>query len=123
MARPIDGDKERFWRDVLARWTASGLSIAAFCGEAGLSEQSFYRWRRVLRQRRRWGRQQREGTRTGAASAAQTAPLFVPLTVATEAAATVLEVVVGGGRVVRVPAGFDASTLAQVLAVLEDRPC
>jgi hypothetical protein len=33
------------------------------------------------------------------------------------AAAAVLEVVVRGGRVIRVPAGFDATTLAQVLAV------
>jgi hypothetical protein len=39
------------------------------------------------------------------------------------AAAAVLEVVVRGGQVIRVPTGFDAPTLAQLLAVLEGQPC
>jgi hypothetical protein len=133
MARPIDRDKERFWRDVLARWTASGFSIAAFCEKAGLSEESFYRWRRVLRERTgRPGRPRCARSAPGAraqardtsarAAAARSAPVFVPVTVDALPAAPVLEVV-SGGRVVRVPVGFDAPTLAQVLRVLEDQPC
>jgi hypothetical protein len=47
--------------------------------------------------------------------------VFVPVTVA---ATPVLEVVLGDGRVVRVPAGFDAATLRQLLMVLQEaRPC
>jgi hypothetical protein len=34
-----------------------------------------------------------------------------------------LEVVLSGGRVLRVRAGFDAAVLRQVLAVLEAPPC
>jgi hypothetical protein len=34
-----------------------------------------------------------------------------------------LEVVLGLGRVVRVPPGFDATTLRQLLAVLEEPSC
>jgi len=44
----------------------------------------------------------------------------VPVTIATAAAS--LEVVLADGRVVRVPAGFDAATLRQLLAVLAETP-
>ncbi len=129
MARPIDRHKEQFWRQMFARWTASGLSIAAFCEDARLSQQSFYRWRRVLRKRTSRSDQQRRSqavdaaTETAATAIARPLPLFVPLVVERTAAAAVLEVVVRDGRVIRVPAGFDATTLAQVLAVLEGQPC
>ena len=129
MARPINRHKEQFWRQLFARWRASGLSIAAFCEDAGLSQQSFYRWRRLLRKRTsRLDRQRRPqavdaATERAATAIAQPLPLFVPLAVESIAAAAVLEVVVRGGRVIRVPAGFDATMLAQVLAVLEGQPC
>ena len=129
MTRPIDRDKEQFWLKMFARWTASGLSIAAFCEDAGLSQQSFYRWRRVLRERTSRSGQQRRPQAVAAANGQAGAatgrplPLFVPLAVETTVAAAVLEVVVSDGRVIRVPAGFDAPTLAQILEVLEGRPC
>ena len=129
MARPIDRDKEQFWRQMFARWTASGLSIAAFCKDAGLNPQSFYRWRRVLRRRiSRFGQQWRPQAGDAANEKVPTAitsslPLFVPLAVENTTAPAMLEVVVRGGLVIRVPEGFDAPTLAQVLAVLEGRPC
>ncbi len=34
-----------------------------------------------------------------------------------------VEIVLAQGRTVRVPTGFDRQTLAEVLAVLEVRPC
>lgn len=40
--------KEHFWRTVLTRWGGSGLSVRAFCQVQGLSEPSFYAWRRTL---------------------------------------------------------------------------
>jgi len=70
-------------------------------------------------------------SRAGAASAAATpranaakAPRFVPITVAgLNARAERIELVLPDGSAVRVPAGFDAPTLRQVLAVLRERPC
>jgi len=51
-------------------------------------------------------------------------PAFVPLRVKPAPAASVLEVVVGANRVVRVSPGFDAATLRHLLAVLEEAsPC
>lgn len=38
-----------FWRDVVARQAASGLSVAAFCAREGVSAASFYPWRSRLR--------------------------------------------------------------------------
>ena len=50
-ARTFDPQRDRFWREVLARYGASGLSVRAFCVQAGLSEPSFYAWRRTLARR------------------------------------------------------------------------
>ena len=47
------GDSERAgeWRERLARWLASGLSVRAFCAQQGVAEASFYYWKRALRLR------------------------------------------------------------------------
>lgn len=52
-------------------------------------------------------------------------PAFVPVTMSpTKAAAPVIEVAVASGRrVLRVPAGFDANLLRQLLHVLEEASC
>jgi hypothetical protein len=34
-----------------------------------------------------------------------------------------IEIVLPGGQRIHVPVGFDASTLSQIVAVLEGRPC
>jgi transposase-like protein len=43
-----DTVKEKYWRDQVARWQKSGLSVRAFCAERGVVETSFYAWRREL---------------------------------------------------------------------------
>ncbi|MEL6897705.1 MAG: hypothetical protein AAFP90_16515 [Planctomycetota bacterium] len=45
-------DKQDFWRWVIAEQRRSGLTIKAFCKQQGLSEPSFYGWRRRLEGRR-----------------------------------------------------------------------
>lgn len=103
--KPRDQGKERQWRQWVAAWRRSGLSVAAFCARQGLAPPSFYAWRRELAQR----------------DAAR--PAFVPVQVLTEVPATeALAVVLAGGRVIRVGPGFDATTLRQLLAVLEEQP-
>ena len=44
-------EKEAFWRLVLEEFRASGLSIRAFCRREGLSEPSFFAWRRTFQER------------------------------------------------------------------------
>jgi hypothetical protein len=99
-------DKEQFWRDMLLLWRTSGQTIRVFCHAQRLSEPSFYAWRRrIITQRER---QQ---------------PAFVPVRVTpTPTASIPLELVLAGGRVVRVPPDFDGDTLRQLLAILHDLP-
>ena len=46
--RQRDLGKEQFWRQMVARQRQSDLTIRAFCEHAGLSQASFYQWRREL---------------------------------------------------------------------------
>jgi transposase-like protein len=105
---------------MLRQWQGSGLSIRAFCRKHNLAEPSFYAWRRTLAERDPAARPVQQPTPSRRREQGRVSPLFVPLRVT--ASASVLEVVLGG-RVVRVPAGFDPATLRQLLAVLEERPC
>jgi transposase len=110
MARQHDrrqrSDKEQFWREKLLLWQTSGQTIRAFCDAQRLSEPSFYAWRRRFVAQR--GQQQ---------------PAFVPVRVTpTPTTSIPLELVLASGRVVRVPPGFDADTLRQLLTVLHDLP-
>ena len=105
--RPRDARKEREWQQWMRRWQTSGLSVRAFCGRHGLTEVSFYAWRRRLRQR------PSAGTR------------FLPVSIGVDpepVAAAALELVLSGERRLRVPPGFDAATLRRLLAVLEETP-
>jgi hypothetical protein len=115
-----DRGKERFWRRLLRRWRGSGRTVRGFCAEQGVSEPTFYAWRRTIATRdQEAGPQQPARLRTGAPRG-RGRPAFVPVQVRPT---TALEVVLGGGRLVRVPAGFDPATLRQLLAVLEEPPC
>lgn len=116
-----DERKEQQWRRAIREWRASGLSVRAYCDAHGLSEPSFYAWRRELERRREAatafvpvhviGEQDRGGERCGSEK---------PV-----GADVAIELVLAGNRTVRVPPGFDAATLRQVLTVLreEDQPC
>lgn len=44
-------EKEAFWRLALDECRGSGLSVRAFCRREGLSEASFYSWRKTVRKR------------------------------------------------------------------------
>jgi|ERR1700678_1862599 transposase len=115
------GAKERYWRDVVRRWRRSGWSVRDFCAEHGLSEPSFYGWRRTIAER-----DGEAGCRASARRHERTGtvelPAFVPLRVTPAPTGPALEVVVGTNRVVRVSPGFDAPTLRNLLAVLEEAP-
>ena len=116
MARPHlrDPGKERHWRQLLARWQRSGLTVRDFCAQIGCSEPSFYSWRRELQRRDR-------------VAPAAAPPAFVPVRVVPDAlpvpAAPALEVLLPGGVVLRLPAGSDLAWLGQLLRHLEQPSC
>ena len=47
-----NGTKGEYWGERIAEQERSGLSVQRFCREHGLTEQSFYLWRKRLRQQR-----------------------------------------------------------------------
>jgi transposase-like protein len=122
-----DCSKEQFWRRILRQWRRSGLRVRDFCAEHDLTEPSFYAWRRIVADRDQEAarvRAEPERDSIPHAAVSDDTPMFVPLRVIDESTQTAFEVVLERGRVVRVLRGFDADTLRQLLAVLEEeRPC
>ncbi len=117
-------EKQRFWRRAVAQWRRSGQSVRDYCRTNALSEPSFYAWRRELTQRRR------SSPGAGLRVAGGGTVSFLPVRVVAAANrlpaaadAGGVEIVLDRQRTVRVRAGFDRQTLADVLAVLEARPC
>ncbi len=51
MAHSRSAEKEAFWQMAVDEQQCSGLSIKAFCRQQGLSEPSFYAWRKKLQKR------------------------------------------------------------------------
>lgn len=44
-------EKEQFWRDVIGGFDPQRTTIRQWCAEHGVSEPSFYAWRRELKRR------------------------------------------------------------------------
>jgi hypothetical protein len=89
------------WRDRIAAQERSGIPVKQFCKEQGLTEYSFYAWRKRLRKQApvRFALVERgvwQGTATDAG----------------------LELVLASGERLRIGAAVDAATLRMVLEVL-----
>jgi len=97
-----DGSRREFWRDVIHQQARSGQEVRAFCSEHGVTEQSFYGWKKRL---------------------SGEAPVSFAL-VATDGAGgkqeAPLELDLGSGQRLRIPCGVDGATLRTVLAVLRE---
>ena len=120
-------EKEAYWRGQLERQSTSGLSIRRWCRENGVSEPTYYVWRRKL-QERDHERGLPERDRHAPLSEAAVAPNFVAVDVVTSdvvtSAATSadctaqLEIDVAGGVVIRLRENVSAETLERVLSVV-----
>ncbi len=103
-----DAGKEQFWRGVLKRQAASGLSVRAFCQRERLTESSFYAWRRTLAERDHDTASKRQ------------LPVFLPVAVTdVPAGHAAIEIHLAGGRVLRLPELIPARRLAELVAALE----
>jgi hypothetical protein len=123
MSKPRDPAKEQFWRQTLAAWQDSGLSVTAFCRQRQLQLQSFFRWRKLLAQR---DQPAVSAPTTAPSAAVAAAPAFVPVRLRhrlAEAGQHPFEVVLAGSRLLRVGSAFDPAALRQLLGVLEQSPC
>jgi transposase len=110
-----DPKRERFWRRHVKSQRASGQTIRDYCAGHDLPESSFHFWRREIANRD----QQHQ-----AASLTPT-PAFVPVTIVEPPTVSnaAIDIRLAGGHRLRVRAGCDRQLLAEVVAVLEGRPC
>ena len=94
--------KAEEWAERIAAQQRSGISVKQFCKERGVTEYSFYAWRKRLREQGpvRFALVERRGPR-------QELP-----------AEPALELVLASGERLRIGTGVDTATLRAVLSVL-----
>lgn len=126
MANGKDRDRQREarWRRVVGEHKRSRLTIREFCRRGKLKESAFYFWRREL-QRRQVADSTRRARQEQRSLADPAAPAFVPVRVEQHSAAAGGRIVIelSSGYRVHVTAPVERQALADVLAVLERRPC
>jgi len=117
-------EKRTYWRGMLERRAASGLSVRQFCKEEQVSEASFHGWKRKLahgdrpaKKSSEKGGQERPQAKP-VTKQADDAAVFIPVRVSPATNGPV-EIVHPRGHVVRLPAVFDEISLRQVLNVLD----
>jgi hypothetical protein len=104
MSRGADFDKAQAWRDRLARFAGSGISVARFCSAERVSVATFYYWKQKL------SRLTPGATRRRRSDADQVS--FLPVQFADTR--MVVEVALPNGAQVRVPAN-DARAIRAVV--------
>ena len=127
--------KRQAWRQTVRRWRASGESVRAFCRREGISEPSFYWWRRRLSGQRSAGSASKASARgqgphvsgkergkrstPEAARAPQTGFAEVQLSGADATGGEVIELVLSTGERLRIGPAVHTDHLQRVLAVLQ----
>lgn len=119
-----DAAKEKRWRRLLRQWQRSGLTGRDFCAAHGLSEPSFYAWRRAIARRDLEPTTPLPSGTLPSARRVAGDPAFLEVTLAAGTAApSTIDVIVGPGRLLRVGLGFDADLLRRLVRVLEEPAC
>jgi len=110
--RRINEAKHEHWRRLLQQWQASGLGVRAFCDRRKILESQFWWWKRRLAERVE-------------TAPVKTGPDFVPVTIVEPPSPTsaAIDIRLNSGHRLRVRSGCDRRLLAEVVALLEGRPC
>jgi hypothetical protein len=116
MARRNTGEAALRWREILKRQAGSGLSVREFCATEGVSQPSFYAWRRKFRERKNNGSRPREARPKDAPDQER---MFVPLELL--GAAQSLEIIHPFGYRVQIGGDVNPVALRQVIEVLDER--
>lgn len=116
-------EKEQFWRQIVDGHAGSGLSVRRYCSDCGVSEQSFFAWRKELTRRDAAVKEKR--ARSPSTNESPAPIRFAQLQIAAGelVGAACLEIVLPSGVRIRVPRGACRNTLSDVLSALERRPC
>ncbi len=112
-------DRQQFWRDHVAGWKSSGLSLRLYSERHGLKAGTLGYWNSRLKA-------QTADALTSSAGP-EAAAMFLAVHVAEPAVSAPeprddrIELVLKGGSVLRVGRGFDAVTLDRLIDVVERR--
>jgi len=103
--KAIDGvsSREKRWAELIRQQGQSNVTVSAFCREQGVSDQSFYGWRKRL---------------------SGSEPVRFALVEANAAVtrdSLAVELILASGERLRIAPGADAATLRTVLNVLRER--
>jgi transposase-like protein len=93
------------WRQIIDGQANSGLTIAAYCLDRGITQGSFYTWKRRLRQPAKRNRSPK--------------PAFVEVTPSRVGTAGTIEICLRGERHLLARRGFDRELLIELVRALE----
>ena len=119
-----DEAKEQYWREKIQAGARSGLSIREFCRRNGLKESQFYAWRRELwrREQEKAGNRKRKVPNNVTPAKASFALVNMDEN-SQELNEAGIELLLRGGRKLRIGKGVDAETLVNVVTALERERC
>lgn len=120
MAKKRSEEKQRYWRALLQRQAGSGVSIAKFCRSEGVSEPSFYWWKRALGGGEAKPKMpERSGARRAAGRNSGASPSFLPVQITEERRPATIQVMWPNGLSVQVPAECDPAEVQAVLHAVD----
>ncbi|MGD0462643.1 MAG: hypothetical protein ABSB74_09150 [Tepidisphaeraceae bacterium] len=93
------------WRQIIDGQRPSGLTVAAYCLEHGITEGSFYTWKRRLRQPAKRNRSPK--------------PAFVEVTPQRFGTAGTIDICLRGERRLLARRGFDRELLIELIRAIE----
>ena len=99
----------RLWGERLERFARANQTVAQFCAAEGISEPSFYAWKRTL---------------SGEAKSPDpVTPTLVPIRLTPSPDGPPIEMVFPSGAVLRFPTDTRPEVIAAVVHAVEGRPC
>jgi|SRR3954453_17771029 len=102
------------WLDRLARFPASGLTVAQFCAIEAVSLPTFYSWKRRLAA-------EANASATPPDPGAERGPRLLPVRL--QPCTPAIELVLSTGAVLRLPPGCDLAWVRSLVAALGDAAC
>ncbi len=100
-------ERRQFWQMVIETWRDSGMPVSKFCKTEGLSEGTFYNWRKKLSGRHLQRNKHADPSPSAFIEVAMPKSNHAPL-----------ELVLSSGHTLRISSTADNKTLSNVISVL-----
>ena len=104
-----NNEKRQFWQMAINTWQDSGMSVSRFCKAEGLTEGTFYNWRKKLTDEQ--SQTSKEKDLNSSAFIQLTMPKNDPVA---------LELVLSSGNTLRISSTADSTTVINVLSALRE---